>query len=156
MGLPMGKGVAGRLAVVGLCAVMAGTALWVFTRAARTRDTVGASLSLEAPLQPATETGSLTIGEAMPDLQLRSLAGEAVWLHDLLNHEGPTVVTFISLGCPPCFQELRTLRDNRALLMRLGARVICVSGETPTLRSGTAPGSSGWRGSDAGAATAGG
>jgi len=80
-------------------------------------------------LEPATKTGKLKIGQAMPDLKLASLNGQDVKLSQLINKQGLTLITFISLGCPPCLQDLKILKEYYAELKARNVKVICVSGE---------------------------
>lgn len=78
--------------------------------------------------------------DAMPDVALKTLSGEAINANTLGNGEGPSVVAFWATWCSPCKKELDAYSKNYSdWKEELGAEVYAVSIDTRRALSKVAP-----------------
>ena len=82
------------------------------------------------------EDRALKTGQQAPDFCLKNQHDESVRLYDLLE-EGPVVINFYrGEWCPICQFEFKALEAVAGRIEALGARMISISPELPSQRSG--------------------
>ncbi|WP_025761847.1 peroxiredoxin-like family protein [Dyadobacter tibetensis] len=81
--------------------------------------------------QKATDISPLLIGEAIPNLTLEDLNGQAVSLQEQLAVK-PTVLIFYRGGwCPYCNRQMAELQEIESEIVKLGYQIIAISPDSP-------------------------
>jgi peroxiredoxin len=81
--------------------------------------------------QAQTNTIALKVGDAVPDVKLRTEDGKEVSLRKLVS-EKPTVLVFYRGGwCPFCNRHLQSLAGIEEDLSRAGAQLLAISPDQP-------------------------
>jgi peroxiredoxin len=81
--------------------------------------------------QAQANSGSLKVGDAIPDVKLRTEENEEVSLRKLVS-EKPTVLIFYRGGwCPFCNRHLQSLVGIEEDLNKAGAQLLAISMDTP-------------------------
>ncbi len=92
----------------------------------------GLSCSTHSQLpENAEDVQPLKVGEIIPDINVRTMAGESVSFSKLLSSK-PTVLVFYRGGwCPYCNQHLAELVDIEEQILEAGYQILAVSPDSP-------------------------
>jgi|GEM_PF-1173599 len=75
----------------------------------------------------AEDVKPLKIGETIPSLNVKSIAGETIPISNLLK-EKPTVLIFYRGGwCPYCNQHLAEMADDEERILAMGYQIVAIS-----------------------------
>lgn len=88
---------------------------------------LGASDVADGP----TDVRPLLLGSTLPDVQLRTVQGEAVRLAKVVDGKPALLVFYRGGWCPYCNLQLQGLRHIRAELSQLGYQMIAISPDSP-------------------------
>lgn len=115
----------------------AGYLLAVALATAACADYVVEGDTLDLP-QSAEAIQPLGVGDRIPEVEVVTLSGESVKLHEIVGSQ-PTVIIFYRGGwCPYCNKHLAAIRDVEQQLREMGYQILAISADSPASISASA------------------
>ncbi|NRB62751.1 MAG: TlpA family protein disulfide reductase [Saprospiraceae bacterium] len=76
-------------------------------------------------------TANLQAQKQLPDVQVRTMAGQSFAIQDILEEGQPVILSFWASWCKPCHRELNAFQDNLGQWQeRFGVKVVAVTIDT--------------------------